>query len=305
MAQVKDNTRSRDRAKQEFEWEAAKVIYEFPEGHTLAGHTVVYLDNPNDTAQLGKLMGHCAGTHFIWTAEEKVWYFFAMLGPNGQPHVTIHAKQTKWLNKRHPRDEAESMPIREGGGTVCLECKGYGGRTPGGENWYPGEREATRCEACDGSGIGPPPKGFVAASAAGYPTFQDVLNAFESLGQQYEAGKYKPLRFTSNTYDRLMHNGGGIVTFAYQYGGPIAKPKFGSTEAYNAYVKAYKALADEYDKEVGAVKIEGRPFKFDGKQLTVLSFTGKGQTEARKYRKGFHECLVELAKSKKEVADGS
>lgn len=97
--------RGRDRAKVEHEWHDVTRVREWDDGWYLG-----YVHDHRDLATLGRLMGHCSGCHFVWAVEERIWYFFALFDPDGIPHSTIHAKQASWIDKRHPRDDAEEIP---------------------------------------------------------------------------------------------------------------------------------------------------------------------------------------------------
>lgn len=227
-----------------------KRVYEFEDGSYIG-----YLDTAEDTAMLGKVMGHCSGTHFIWTIEEKIWYFLALFDAEGVPRVTIHAKQATWMNRTHPRDRCPAMPARP---------RNYGG---------------------------------------GYPTFAHVQQAFMEAGLEYEPGKYKPLQYDSCTYDYGADRGAGLDSWDYRVGNYLIaqKPDGVSKEHWDAYVKSYKAMKDEYDKAVGAIKIEGRRFKFDGKWLIVLSASDKSHYDCRaKYRKQIAEWLNSTTKKEKK-----
>lgn len=235
----KENIRGRDRAKlvDDTTWVNVERIHEFDDGWYVG-----YCGDPADTATLGKLMGHCAGTHYVWTYEEKIWYFFALFDPSDVPRTTIHAKQASWINKPHPRDNSEPFP----------------------------------------EGVDPYRGGGI------YPTLEHVESCFAKAGLKYEPGKYcVPNRYNSRTYDYALedarYGGGNIDAFAYRYGPARTcenRPDNVDAAVWDAYVKAAKAVEDNHDKNVGAVKVVGRRFKFDGKWLILLSSTNKSQMGA-------------------------
>lgn len=311
--------RSADLKAKQFEWTDIKRVHEITEGD-LKGYAVAYIDHPDDLARLGKTMGHCAGTHFVWACEEKIWYFFTIIGPNGQPHITLHTKQLKWLGKDHPRDAA---PYPYQGGyreKQCPECRGYGGKYEVGNGiGYYGDPDVVQCDFCNGSGYYTPqqekgedvPVPQPKSSAGGYPTYKDVCAAFESVGRKYEAGKWAPLSFNSRTYEIARNYKEPLKNFDAYYGRYIIKNKPADVDkaTWDAYQKACQSMKAEFDKNCGAVQIVGRTFKFDGKELYVLSLSGKGDafvTGLTKYRRALHEFFVESSKrkaaTKKEVA---
>jgi hypothetical protein len=223
--------RGRDRAKVKHEWHDVTRLKEWDDGWYLG-----YVHDPRDTATLGKLMGHCSGSHWVWTVEERIWYFFALFDPDGIPHSTIHAKQASWLKKEHPRDTAEEMPD---------EVKTWNVQ---------------------------------------YPSLEMVKECFVKAGLQYEAGKYRPPRYTSCTYDfQVSEQDYDTDSFNYRYGRARCvdtKPADVDAEAWTAYVKAAKAVEDSYRKNRGIIKLVGRKFKFDGKWLILLSASNKSQQGA-------------------------
>lgn len=89
-----------------YNWVDPKVLQEFDGGYKL-----LYLHDAADLAILGTAQNHCAGTHWVWAVEEKIWYFFTVIDKDGKPHSTVHAKQLKWLNKAHPRDSFPVAPV--------------------------------------------------------------------------------------------------------------------------------------------------------------------------------------------------
>lgn len=297
--------RGSDRKKQDFEWVDVQKVQEYEDGWYLG-----YLGDPADLATLGRLMGHCSGTHFVWACEEKIWYFFALFDKDGVPHGTLHAKEKKWMGKAHPRDSKPPVPRAGGrGGIRCVTCNGYGKEYANG--LY------KRCTKCQGTGRVSDPNndpGFTIdlsrASGGIYPSFADVKAAFEKAGQQYEAGKYCAIQYNSQTYEGGAQGDyyGNQRDFEYKYGAIIPnKPEGVSDDLWNEYVKTFKALKDEYNKNNGFIKIAGRVFKFDGKELIVLSWADKNQYGEGKqsYRKMIAEFLNNHTKSnraKKEAA---
>lgn len=89
------------------EWKSPIVAGEFADDWKL-----LYLHTPDDLAILGRAMGHCSGTHFVWACEERIWYFFALVDGKGVPHGTLHTKEEKWLGKAHPRDALPRIPFQ-------------------------------------------------------------------------------------------------------------------------------------------------------------------------------------------------
>lgn len=242
--------RGRDRAKVEHEWKDVQRLHEWDDGWYLG-----YVSDPDDCATLGYLMGHCAGVHWVWTVEEKIWYFFALFDPDGIPHSTIHAKQASWIKKPHPRDTAEAMPIHV-----------------------------------------PPSRG-------NYPSLADVKRCFAENGLEYEAGKYKPIRYESTTYDyALSERDYDPDSFVYQYGRARCvdtKPADVDAAVWATYVKAAKAVEDNYKKNRGVIKLVGRRFKFDGKWLILLSASNKSQQGANgTHGKRIAEWLNGIGKEK-------
>jgi hypothetical protein len=225
--------RGSDRAKQKYEWHDVKRIKEWDDGWYLG-----YVDHPEDTATLGTLMGHCAGAHYVWTHEERIWYFFAIFDPDGVPHSTIHAKQASWMDKVHPRDNSDEIPLEA-------------------QTWN-----------------------------INYPTLSIVTECFKKAGLEYEPGKYKPARYTSCTYDFLISGRGyrdDADSFEYQYSPACvlnSRPKDVDEGVWAAYVKAAKAVEDNFAKNRGAIQVVGRRFKFDGKWLILLSASNKSQSGA-------------------------
>jgi hypothetical protein len=224
--------RGSDRAKQKYEWHDVKRVKEWDDGWYIG-----YVDNPEDTATLGSLMGHCAGAHYVWTHEERIWYFFALFDPSGVPHSTLHAKQASWMNKEHPRDNGEEIPLAA-------------------QTWN-----------------------------VTYPTLTVVMECFKKAGLEYKTGKYKPARYTSCTYDFLLQDRDyhDADTFAYQIGQAQCvntRPKDVDENVWAAYVKAAKAVEDNFAKNRGAIRVVGRRFKFDGKWLILLSASNKSQLGA-------------------------
>lgn len=292
--------RGSDRKKAEKQWVDVKRVYEYDNGWYIG-----YIDDPTDLATLGRLMGHCSGTHFVWACEERIWYFFALFDKDDVPHGTLHAKQTKWIGKDHPRDKKPPIPTQQQQDR-CKDCFGRG---------YKYERDHyTDCPTCKATGVNPnAPKGAIGAvkaSAGGYATFEDLKEAFAKAGLEYEPGKYRALYFNSRTYEEGRNGDrgpNGRENFEYQYGGDVFgghKPPGISDETWAEYTKVFKALKDEYNKNNGFIKIAGRTFKFDRKDLVVLSFSDKShQTSRSEYRKQIAEFLNAFQKvTKKEEA---
>lgn len=197
-------------------WKAPKTVYEWDDGYK-----IVYLDQPEDLVTLGRKQVHCSDRHVIWACEEKISYFFAIVGPDYLPHGTIHTKQASWINKPHPRDpEAAKRKI------------GYYSHT----------------------------------SSCAYDAQAQYNDSQESFEQKF----YCPLP-----------NGG-------------KKPAGADDDLWNTYVKSFKALADDYDKKVGSIRIQGRRIKFDGKYLIILSASGTHQGAVDRKRLG--EWVNSLAK---------
>lgn len=80
-------------------WKDPEVVHTFDDGWS-----IIYVRTKEDLTTLGNLQHHCAGSQWVWAIEEKVYYFFALVDPDGNPHSTIHAKQASWIGKKHPRD---------------------------------------------------------------------------------------------------------------------------------------------------------------------------------------------------------
>lgn len=315
-AEVADarGTRSRDNKTKSFSWTDLKLVHEFGDDSPYKGHAVAYIDHPDDLAALGKTMGHCAGTHFIWACEEKIWYFFTVVTlDNMRPHVTLHAKDTKWVGKNHPRDKAE-YPYAKHGGSVCHACRGYGGiQKRDGRPYYLGYPDVVKCKTCKGTGH-IPAEGqipFPKSSDGYYPSYKDVCAAFESVGKKYEAGKYAPLEYNSRTYEIPKNYREQLPNFEGRYGRLMLQQKPEGIEAatWKEYQQVVAAMKAQYDKGNGAVQIVGRTFKFDNKNLVVLSLSGKGdyysaENGQTKYRGMMHEFFV-ASSSKKKEADGN
>lgn len=305
--------RSRDLKGKTFEWTDLKIVHEFGEDSPYKGHAVAYVDHPDDLARLGKTMGHCAGTHFVWACEERIWAFFTIITTaDMQPHTTLHAKQLKWVGKRHPRDTAEYPYV--GRGKTCPDCGGYGGHGRDGRPFYYGDPGIIRCKKCNGTGNwsanNPDAVPYPKASAGGYPTYADVVKAFESVGRKYEAGKYAPLSFDSQTYEIPKGYKEPLQNFEGLFGRYTIKqrPAGVDDETWATYEKTVAAMKAQFDKGNGAVQIVGRTFKFDSKEWYVLSFSGRGQGRASNtaYRGMLHEFFVAGSKKKKKKeADGN
>lgn len=212
-----------------YNWVDPTVLQEFDGGYKL-----LYLHDAADLAILGTAQNHCAGTHWVWAVEEKIWYFFTVIDKDGKPHSTVHAKQLKWLNKPHPRDSFPSAPVKV-------------------TYW-------------DNAGDK-------------YPTLATCKAAFEKAGREYEPGKWKAMEYGSTAYD------GGAARVAAKpytfdqiyYPNPEGKPEGVSDDIWAEYHKARKVMADEWTKNQVDINLQGRVFKFDRKELIVLSFTNSGQ----------------------------
>ncbi|HEY6020307.1 MAG TPA: hypothetical protein VIY48_10495 [Candidatus Paceibacterota bacterium] len=257
-----EKQRGRDRTG--MDWKAVENLYTVAKGK-YKDYYIGRVVDPDDCAQFGKTMGHCAGTHFIWVNEEQIWYFFGLFSPDGIPHVTVHAKQKKWLNKPHPRDTAKELPRDP-------KYRGYGG---------------------------------IPASDGGYPSFKDVLAHCAKIGVEYVPGEFRPVQYLSRTYDSGATNGyyNEERNWANMYGGYVIrrKPTELSQESWDAYQKVIKVMATEYDKAVGKpIKLSGRTFKFDGKELIILSCTPKGGWDvSAEYKAIVNDWLIDLNKRKK------
>lgn len=296
--------RSRDLKNVEFAWNDAKVVHEFSDTHpSLAGHQLIYLDDAGDLASLGAAMGHCAGAQWVWACEEKLYYFFTIISPNGQPHCTIHTKHKKWILKEHPRD-ATPVPWKVRN-NYCPQCNGGGVVISVTGN--------KMCPICNGTGLYTPKskKGEIVKPSGsiygGCPSIKEVKKAFEDAGQEYEAGKWNVQYSRSTTYDIDPQRAGEYErgnTWDKNFGGIRSRPAHVTDEQWSTYTKNWQAMKAAYDKASGNVKTIGRAFKFDGKELIVMSFSSKGDyTDANagmKYKAGFHEALIELNKRKKE-----
>lgn len=311
VAAPKAGVRSKDLKGKQFKWADLKLVHEFDDASPYKGHAVAYIDHPDDLAALGKTMGHCAGTHFIWACEEKIWYFFTVVTlADMQPHVTLHAKQLKWLGKSHPRDTAPSPYVNNG--QTCTKCRGYKGLRGDGRHYYIGYAGVKKCDHCNGTGYEPAktegkekPVPRPRASAGGYPTFKDVVAAFESVGRKYEAGKWGPHQFNSRTYEIPRNYKEPIANFdsLYAYNVINQRPDGVDDTTWDQYRKALASMKAQYDKRAGAVQIVGRAFKFDGKELYSLSFSGRGDSYLNnntEYRGMMHEFFIECNKKKKE-----
>lgn len=312
-------TRSRDQKGNQFHWTDLKVVHEFTDG-PYKGYGVAYVDHPDDLAALGKTMGHCAGTHFVWACEEKIWSFFTVVTlADMQPHTTLHAKQLKWVGVPHPRDLAE-FPYERGinRGPKCKMCNGYGGvNSKGQAGWVDNYYGFKTCKECKGNGYlprktekGAKPVPYPRSSSGGYPSFADVVAAFESVGRKYEAGKYAPLQFNSQTYEIPKNYKEPLQNFDGLFGHCViqGKPAGVSDETWTAYSKSVQSVKAEFDKGAGAVQIVGRTFKFDSKEWYVLSFSGKGDYYGNgdgmtSYRGVMHEFFIECNKKKKKESN--
>jgi hypothetical protein len=307
--------RSRDLAGTQFKWTDLKIVHEFADDSPYKGHAVAYVDHPDDLGALGKAMGHCAGTHFVWACEERIWGFFTIITTKDkQPHTTLHAKQLKWVGKNHPRDTAPNpYANRLGGYITCEECKGYGGHREDGTPYYYREIGVKTCSKCKGVGAyllpvkaekGETPVPVPQSSFGMYPTFADVVAAFESVGRKYEAGKWAPLNFDSRTYEIGRGYKEPILNFDSQFGRFTLKscPAGIDKETWATYEKTIAAMKAQFDQSNGSVQIVGRTFKFDGKEWYVLSFSGRGDSYLANnttYRGMMHEFFVESNKRKK------
>lgn len=98
-----ENIRGRDRKKLDIEWANPEVLLEYPDDPK--GLKMCRIADPVDIETLGRLEGHCAGTHFVWVCEEQIWHFLTLIDKDNVPHTTIHAKSVEWRNKQHPRDK--------------------------------------------------------------------------------------------------------------------------------------------------------------------------------------------------------
>ena len=98
---------ARGRDRQAGDWKSPVVAGEFDDGYKL-----LYLHTPEDIATLGRIMGHCSGTHFVWACEERIWYFFALVDSKGVPKGTLHTKEEQWFGKNHPRDKLPKIPFQ-------------------------------------------------------------------------------------------------------------------------------------------------------------------------------------------------
>lgn len=225
----KPSVRGRDIKKLDKEWKDVEKLYEFDDGWYIG-----WVKDPDDQATLGRIQHHCSGTHFVWTCEEKIWYFFAVFDPDDNPRSTIHAKHQPWVNKEHPRDKCPSMPDK-----VLERVYGHS-----------------------------------------YPTLRQIERAFKDEGLKYEPGKYCPPRFESTTYDWAISEGDYGESFKYQVGNAQSiarRPADVDPAVWDEYVRAAKAVEDNWTKNRGAIKTVGRRFKFDGKWLIVISASNKSQ----------------------------
>lgn len=251
--------RGSDRAKilAETGWTDAKVVGEFEEGHKL-----LYLPHPYDLALLGKTMGHCSGTHFVWASELKIWYFFAIVDAKGVPLGTLHCKDVKWIGKAHPLD----AEVRKQA-SVGMPPRFFFGN-------YPEKVYKT--------------KAYLRRNEGYYVTFATVEAAFKEAGLEYEPGKYAPPNgLSSHAYDNPRgYKERDLLGWDGVYFQPIPRRPAEVSEALFAeYQRCWKAMKDEYDKNIGNFAVVGRRFKFDAKTLIILSFSNKSQYNmAGRYR---------------------
>ena len=137
-----------------------------------------------------------------------------------------------------------------------------------------------------------------------YPSLRHVRDCFKAAGLKYEPGRYKPAHYESCTYDYSVKDpyNDNRETFAYRYGQARCvdtKPQEVDEEVWAVYVKAAKAVEDNYKKNCGSIKVVGRKFKFDGKWLILLSNSDKAQLSAGgSHGKRVAEWLNSLGKGK-------
>ena len=84
------------------EWKNLKTIWTPPAHPEI--HLVKIID-PDDLVTWGKYMGHSGGRYQKWICDTPVWHFLTFIDAEGHPHVTIHAKDTKWWGRAHPDDD--------------------------------------------------------------------------------------------------------------------------------------------------------------------------------------------------------
>jgi hypothetical protein len=299
----------------EFKWHDAQVVYENDDGYK-----VLYLASPEDLALLGTAQGHCSASHWPWASEEpRLFYFFTVVGADMTPHCTVHAKQKKWFKKVHPKDTAPRIPwegARNDWGyyrVACSKCRGYGGlKKANGAPYYKDYPGVKTCDHCKGTGNEPEKKHDKVNFTLKKPTRLTPLTiaqAFKDAGKEYVEGEWGTHSFESTAYDTVFDYG-DTTSWDKCYTAIPKKPDFVTDEQWEAYTKNWKAMKDIYDKQVGNVKIGGRVFKFDSKELLVLSYQSRGDgyrtgnTGGVRYRAAFGEFLIECNKKKatKEVA---
>lgn len=213
-------------------WKAPHVLHEFDGGYQL-----IYVDHPDDLATLGTIQGHCAGTHFVWACEERIWYFFTVVDKNGVPHNTVHAKQMKWVNKIHPRDNKPRPPLQLS---------------------HSYDRDTGRLV---------------------YPTLKSCTAAYKKASLEYKPGEWCALQYDSRAYDSQYQGAPRKVGFEERWGKDRVQacPAGVSKETWDTFAIARKAMHDEWSESANSAIVSGRTFKFDNKELVVLSHSGKGQ----------------------------
>jgi hypothetical protein len=254
-----------------YQWKDIDTVYEIKEGQH-KGWSVAYIKDAADLAYLGYVMGHCAGTHWVWACEEKTWYFFALLDPKGLPKDTVHCKWEKWVGKTHPRDPLGRGYDQAGGMELPPDVE-----TALKEIRY------NRNAGLYGSG--------------GYTTFPQVEAAFKACNKEYEPGKYKAT-FLNSTYgggykDRLDDNSWDRNYGPYQL---HRQPPGIDPDVWDQYTKLMQKMKAEYDKKNANVQVGGRVFTFDTKKIVVVSYN---QT----YRTVYGDWLIHMGK-KKVVTSG-
>lgn len=83
-------------------WAAPEIVHTDEK----TGLRIARFYEPDDTATLGKLMGHCAGHHQLLVCKMRVWSFFSVVDEKDAPHTTIH---TRHVDPPTPQQFAEAV----------------------------------------------------------------------------------------------------------------------------------------------------------------------------------------------------
>ena len=82
-------------------WLSRNVIWSLPDYPAVR---LVRISTRADLNLWARLMGHSGARYDKWVIDERIWHFLTFLDENDNPHVTIHAKDVAWLDRKHPDD---------------------------------------------------------------------------------------------------------------------------------------------------------------------------------------------------------